>query len=117
MAYVKRKNKNILFSGGPDGAIFAWNLDKLFSSDFGENLNSFNSQKKMKEETNRDKEKREYINYIAEKTPWFTGFMIMCIIDLPNINQLASGGYDKEIKLWDLRSNQIENQFVEGDLP
>jgi hypothetical protein len=33
-----------------------------------------------------DKEKREYIKYIGERTPWFVGDIILCIVDLPNIN-------------------------------
>ena len=31
-------------------------------------------------------EKREYIHYIAEKTPWFVGDIVLCLVDLPNIN-------------------------------
>lgn len=36
LAYIKRKQT--LFSAGVDGAIFAWNLDKLFSNDLAEML-------------------------------------------------------------------------------
>lgn len=54
---------------------------------------------------NKDREKKEYVGFICEKTPWFVGDIILCIIDLPNINQLASGSYDKKIRLWDLRTN------------
>lgn len=43
--------------------------------------------------------------YIAERTPWFVGDIILCLIDLENINQLASGSYDKKIRLWDLRES------------
>lgn len=50
-------------------------------------------------------DKKEYIMYIAERTPWFVGDIILCIIDLQNINQLASGSYDKKIRLWDLRES------------
>ena len=34
LCYVKRKRT--LFSAGTDGAIFAWNMDKIFSNDFVE---------------------------------------------------------------------------------
>ena len=93
LCYIQRKQ--VLFSAGTNGAIFAWNMNKIFSSDF------------LDEEAQREKEKLEfdYKKYIAEKTPWFVGDIILCIVDLPNINFLASGSYDKQIKLWDLRSN------------
>ena len=50
----------------------------------------------------KDKEKKDYINYMCEKTPWFVGDIILCLIDLKNINQIASGSYDHKIRLWDL---------------
>lgn len=34
LCYIKRKR--VLFSAGPDGAIFAWNIDKIFSNEFVE---------------------------------------------------------------------------------
>ena len=34
LCYVKRKHT--LFSAGTDGAIFAWNMNKIFSNDFAE---------------------------------------------------------------------------------
>jgi WD40 repeat protein len=36
LSYIERKKT--LFSAGVDGAIFAWNVDKLFSSDLAEML-------------------------------------------------------------------------------
>jgi len=85
LCYVKRKK--VLFSAGADGAIFAWSMDKIFSNEFVES------------EAQREKEKRKfdhhyYTLYLAEKTPWFVGCVIQCVIDLPNINFLATGSYD-----------------------
>lgn len=79
------KRKHTLFSAGTDGAIFAWNMNKIFSNDFAE------------EEAQREKDKIDfdYKKYIAEKTPWFVGDIILCVVDLPNINFLATGSYDK----------------------
>lgn len=43
-------------------------------------------KKKHSNNSMKDKEKKEYINYICEKTPWFVGDIILCVIDLKNIN-------------------------------
>jgi len=93
LCYVRRKR--VLFTAGTDGAIFAWNMDKIFSNEFAE------------DEIQREKDRREfdYKLYIAEGTPWFVGDIILCVVDLPNINFLATGDYNKMIKLWDLRIN------------
>jgi WD40 repeat protein len=46
LCYVKRTK--LLFSAGADGAIFAWNMDKVFSNDFVES------------EAQREKDKRKF---------------------------------------------------------
>ncbi len=34
LSYVKRKKKELLFSGGTQGAVFAWNIEDFFSKDY-----------------------------------------------------------------------------------
>lgn len=34
LAYVKRKRKELLFSGGTQGAVFAWNMELFFANDY-----------------------------------------------------------------------------------
>lgn len=50
------------------------------------------------------------MEYICENTPWFLGGVATCIIDLPNIEQIATGSYKRRIELWDLstENNKIE---------
>lgn len=45
---------------------------------------------------------QQYKQFIDDATPWFAAETIICIIDLPNINMLATGDYNKRICLWDL---------------
>lgn len=85
-------------------------MDKIFSNDFVES------------EAQREKEKKKfdhqyYTLYLAEKTPWFVGCVIQCLVDLPNINFLATGSYDQIIRLWDLRSasNQAAVKLDDDD--
>ena len=77
-----------MFSAGVDGAIFAWNLDKLFSNEFAEQQAHMKQQLTEGDNTtsSANLEKKEYIMFIAERTPWFVGDIILCIIDLKNIN-------------------------------
>ena len=74
-------------------------MEKVFSNDF------------VEDEAQREKEKRifDYTLYITENTPWFGGENIIpCIIDLPNINFLATGSFDSLIRLWDLRGSSTD---------
>jgi hypothetical protein len=36
---------------------------------------------------------------------------VLCIVDLPNINFLATGDYEAKIILWDLKANSYEDQI------
>lgn len=92
LCYVGRKR--ILFSAGTDGAVFAWLIDKIFSSDHDDS----------EEEGEKKEKKLDYINYITENTPWFLMGISSCIVDLPNIDLIATGSYKKRIELWVLRS-------------
>lgn len=104
LCYIKRKR--VLFSAGPDGAIFAWNIDKIFSNEFVED----------EAEREKRKEKFDYTKYLAERTPWFVGQIIQCVIDLPNINFLATGTWeDNLIRLWDLRGPSGEGAAITNE--
>ena len=54
LTYVERQNKNILFSAGVDGAIFAWNLDILFSNDRNEKQQQKDQEKKSEKESSKN---------------------------------------------------------------
>lgn len=108
LAYVRRSRKSNLFSAGVDGSIFAWNLEKVFNNKNDDDSNQYGlNQKTLSAEAQKDKEKKEYVQFLAEKTPWYVDDIILCLVDLPNINQLASGAYNRLICLWDLRSNSV----------
>merc|ERR1711893_481099 len=34
LSYVKRRKKELLFSGGTQGAVFAWNIEQFFATDY-----------------------------------------------------------------------------------
>ena len=117
LAYVKRRKKELLFSGGTQGAVFAWNIELFFSFDYKlqpldpdyvPNTDApviAGPDGRKKQEVTREQQKKEYITYRAEHTPWFVYDFIQCLQYLPNINQLATGVYDGKIHLWDLRPN------------
>jgi len=100
LSYVKRRKKELLFSGGTQAAIFAWNIDLFFSGDYKSqpmdpdyvpNQDGAGGRKQdagpgQKQEVTRDQQKKEYITYRTELTPWFVNDYIQCITYLPNIN-------------------------------
>lgn len=99
LCYVPRKN--ILFSAGTDGTVFAWQIDKILTNDYSD----VSTEKSTK---NSDKERVEYRNFTTANTPWFIarfGFA-SCIVDLPNIEQIATGSYKNLIELWELRNEE-----------
>jgi WD40 repeat protein len=101
LCYVE--NKDVLFSAGTNGAIFAWELGLIFSNEFAED-----ELKRAEEKKNFD-----YRKYLAYNTPWFEQENILCIVDLPNINFLATGSCDNKIRLWDLRSSSKMDKIEE----
>lgn len=101
LCYVDRKR--LLFSAGTDGAVFAWIIDKIFQQNENDDLKG--------EQQNENKKDLEYRNYITENTPWFLMGHATCIVDLPNIDLIATGSYRKRIELWVLRTqNNSSNQ-------
>ena len=51
-----------------------------------------------------DKKDLEYKSFKCENTPWFLANTASCIVDLPNIEQIATGSYSMKIELWTLRT-------------
>ena len=92
MCYVRRKR--CLFSGSISGIIFAWDLDKLFNNEQWERYQ-------------KQKDKSDYSYFLTEGTPWFDKETILCLIDIPNLNLLASTSLHKNILLWDLRISYL----------
>ena len=97
----------MLFSAGTDGMVLAWVVDKIFE------------QKEMTEDSgepvDKKMEQEKFRNYLCENTPWFLGGAATCIIDLPNIEQIATGSYKKKIELWDLKTESSKNFDMDMD--
>lgn len=83
-------------------------MNQIFSNEFAEE-----ELKRAEEKTDFD-----YKKYLAYNTPWFEQENILCIVDLPNINFLATGSCDNKIRLWDLRAStkidKIDDSLKDG---
>lgn len=55
-----------------------------------------------------NKKDLEYKSFTTENTPWFLANTASCIVDLPNIEQIATGSYSNRIELWILRTESDE---------
>lgn len=89
-----------MLSAGTDGTVFAWDVAKILVNDYSEASNE-------KSTKNADRDRVEYRNFTTAGTPWFIarfGFA-SCIVDLPNIEQIATGSYKNLIELWELRND------------
>jgi WD40 repeat protein len=81
--------------------VLAWVVDKIFEQKDG--IDDPN------EPVDKKKEQEKFRSYLCENTPWFLGGAATCIIDLPNIEQIATGSYKKKIELWDLKTESNKN--------
>lgn len=80
--------------------MFAWLIEEILNKASSDQ----SSEKALK---NSDKTRIEYRNFTTASTPWFIarfGFA-SCIVDLPNIEQIATGSYKNLIELWELRND------------
>lgn len=102
LCYVKRKR--VLFSAGTDGAVWAWLVDKIFVNDYDDNSDD------------GEKKDADYKNFITENTPWFLMTIASCIVDLPNIDLIATGSYKGRIELWVLRTQNNTPQVEDKDM-
>ena len=50
---------------------------------------------------------------MTENTPWFLMGHATCIVDLPNIELIATVSYRKRIELWVLRNKLNTNNAIE----
>ncbi len=111
-----------MFSAGTDGTVFAWLIDKIFATEIFEDLGDRQAENKfftsgVKDNSKKgfegsEKEKMEYRNYTSEKTPWFVSkhSFASCIVDLPNIEQIATGSFKNIIELWTLRNDSADEK-------
>ena len=90
MSYVFRKGKAILFSGGTQAAVFAWNINLFFASEYTLRIGDPGYQPNQDapsggrkgpngKEVTIEQQKKEYITYRAEHTPWFVYDFIQCL--------------------------------------
>ena len=107
-----------MFSAGTDGTVFAWQIDRILHSDYSDITNEKSTKSSSLGGSDgtksSDKERVEYRNFTTANTPWFIarfGFA-SCIVDLPNIEQIATGSYKNLIELWELRN---EDQDTNDD--
>jgi WD40 repeat protein len=113
LRFIKRKQGELLFAAAVNGNIFAFNLRDLFAKNFmdgGEMGDKDDGEQKMDDSLKEKMEREMYKNYLSEGTPWFLTHPITCVADLANINYLATGCYDKNIYLWDLRNSSTTNK-------
>ena len=67
-----------------------------------------NKKGKKDDKSMLNKKDLEYKSFTTENTPWFLANTASCIVDLPNIEQIATGSYSKRIELWILRTESDE---------
>jgi WD40 repeat protein len=100
------KRKRLLFSGGTDGCVFAWNIDKICT-----NQNTFDDEG---DNAKKEQDQNYYLNFICENTPWFLMGFSSCLVDLPNIELFATGSFKNRIELWVLRTRNDAPQLEDS---
>jgi WD40 repeat protein len=60
-----------------------------------------------------EKKELEIKNFLTENTPWFLMAIASCIVDLPNIDLIATGSYKNRIELWVLRTQNNTPSITE----
>ena len=89
---VYAKSKRILFTAGLSGAIYAWDLEKIFLNEY------------KKELTAKGENTLKYKLFLVPGFPWFQkGYPIHDMCDIPDLNLLATAGSDALIRLWNIK--------------